>query len=229
VATGGDAATIAGLIEVQAAEVGGAVESYATLITLRDPLAFGRRETAYDVGDMIIEQGVSTGNFYLLKCVQGGWTGLDEPDWDTVTPDVGDTVLDGSVIWENVSFDNLVTPTVYNAPANAVGFTVICYDQRAIFGQGYDSCLKCEITFDDDSTLSQVLTEGVAAYKLGDTDSFYMSYLSKTKNIKKITFFADGLTDPFDPGDLGGPGIIRWVTVGSKEGPPSGDRFLSLP
>jgi len=227
---------VVGLIEEQAAEVGGAVESYATLITVHDRSK--QFETSwFDIawfvsGDMIIEQGVSTGNFYLLKCVQDGYgyTESVEPDWDTVTPDVGDTVLDGEVIWENVGWDALVTPTVYNAPANAVGFTVFCYDQGNIFAGGYDSLLKCEITFDDDSTLSQVLTEGVAAYKLGDTDSFYMSYLSKTKNIKKITFFADGLTYAnAGVSDLGGEGHIHWVTVGSKEGPPSGDRFLSLP
>lgn len=225
VATGGDAATIAGLIEAQAAEVGGAVESYATLIKTVWPPSWVSG-TAYDVGDMVFGSG--SPYHTLLKCVQAGNTGLVEPNWETVTPDVGDTVLDGTVIWERVSYDALVTPTVYNAPANAVGFTVFCYDHLDIFGLGSDPFLKCEITFDDDSTLSQVLTEGVAAYKLG-LESFYMAYLSKTKNIKKITFLADGFTEPYvGSQSLGRKGHVHWVTVGNKEGVPSGDGFLSL-
>ena len=230
VATGGDAATIAGLIEAQAAEVGGAVESFKTLITTLDSPSVWKSDFPYALGDMIKEYNSLFSKVYLLKCVQAGDTGLVEPDWETVTPDVGDTVLDGTVIWEHISFDEMVTPTVYNAPANAVGFTVICYDLQCIFSFGYDQLLKCEITFDDDSTLSQALTEGVAAHRAGYT-VFHMSYLSKTKNIKKITFLADGFTRPFDygPGSLGGPGIISWVTVGNKEGTPSGDGFLSFP
>jgi len=235
VATGGDAATIAGRIEDQAFAAGqeavafGGSAKMQKGVDVRFGTIFGHKYTPITPGTFMV---IGTAPPYLFKSVgtSTGVTGATEPTWDT--SEYGALTVDGEVTWEYRPLVEMILPATVNIPEGVSGATgcFIYFDTITELGEAF---FKVTLTLNDNTEISGYGTEPPlndpqklpAATTVMEGGKLFVSFASQgqsvDKLIKSVTITYDESLPMFTESDY----MIANIWFSTVGGTPSGGGF----